>query len=60
MDGHRYGERALLDELPQDANAQVFIEVAEEEHRQELRDELPGVEVRSLVRGAAKDEMHWG
>ncbi|MFI6938459.1 SIP domain-containing protein [Streptomyces sp. NPDC050418] len=39
----------LLDELPSDARAQVFIEIAEEGHRQELR-ELPGVEVTWLVR----------
>ncbi|WP_112134321.1 SIP domain-containing protein [Glycomyces dulcitolivorans] len=43
----------LLDELPEDASAQVFIEVAEEAHRQELR-ELPGVEVRWLVRDGAE------
>ncbi|MFT3944612.1 MAG: siderophore-interacting protein [Ancrocorticia sp.] len=39
----------LLEELPKDARAQVFIEVAKDEHRQELR-ELPGVEVTWLVR----------
>ncbi|MFJ7071641.1 SIP domain-containing protein [Streptomyces sp. NPDC098781] len=39
----------LLDELPPDARAQVFIEIAEEAHRQELR-ELPGVDVTWLVR----------
>ncbi|MFI6874924.1 SIP domain-containing protein [Streptomyces sp. NPDC050400] len=39
----------LLDELPYDARAQVFIEIVEEAHRQELR-ELPGVEVTWLVR----------
>ncbi|MFJ6982056.1 MULTISPECIES: SIP domain-containing protein [unclassified Streptomyces] len=39
----------LLDALPSDARAQVFIEVAEDAHRQELR-ALPGVEVTWLVR----------
>lgn len=39
----------LLDELPADAEAQVFVEVAEHAHRTELR-ELPGVEVTWLVR----------
>lgn len=39
----------LLEELPTNARAQVFIEVAESAHRQELR-ELPGVEVTWLVR----------
>ncbi|MFF3713009.1 SIP domain-containing protein [Streptomyces phaeochromogenes] len=39
----------LLDELPPDARAQVFIEIAEDAHRQELR-ELPGVDVTWLVR----------
>ncbi|WTW98384.1 SIP domain-containing protein [Streptomycetaceae bacterium NBC_01309] len=39
----------LLDELPPDARAQVFIEISEDAHRQELR-ELPGVEVTWLVR----------
>ncbi|MFF8480410.1 SIP domain-containing protein [Streptomyces antibioticus] len=39
----------LLDELPSDARAQVFIEIAEDAHRQELR-ELPGVDVTWLVR----------
>ncbi|GAA2274551.1 hypothetical protein GCM10009853_030670 [Glycomyces scopariae] len=40
----------LLDELPGDARAQVFIEVAAEDQRLQLRD-LPGVEVTWLVRG---------
>ncbi len=44
----------LLDELPEDARAQVFIEVAEDEHRQELR-ALPGVEVTWLVRAGSGD-----
>ncbi|MGB4778960.1 SIP domain-containing protein [Microbacterium sp.] len=39
----------LLDELPTSARAQVFIEIADEEHRQQLR-ELSGVEVTWLVR----------
>lgn len=43
----------LLDELPGDARAQVFIEVAEDVHRLELRD-LPGVEVTWLVRDGAE------
>lgn len=43
----------LLDELPDAARAQVFIEVAEESHRLELR-ELPGVEVTWLVRGGSE------
>ncbi|WP_018639625.1 siderophore-interacting protein [Parafrankia elaeagni] len=42
----------LLDELPEGTRAQVFIEVAEKEHRQELR-ALPGVEVTWLVRDGA-------
>ncbi|MEI5519680.1 siderophore-interacting protein [Streptomyces brasiliscabiei] len=42
----------LLDELPPDARAQVFIEIAEEAHRQELR-EPPGVDVTWLVRPGA-------
>lgn len=42
----------LLDELPPAARAQVFIEIAEDAHRQELR-ELPGVEVTWLVRPGA-------
>ncbi|MET9107948.1 siderophore-interacting protein [Streptomyces zhihengii] len=44
----------LLDELPSDTRAQVFIEIAEDAHRQELR-ELPGVEVTWLVRSGATD-----
>ncbi len=40
----------LLDELPETAKALVFIEVAQDEHRPELR-ELPGVTVTWLVRG---------
>ena len=43
----------LLDELPDDTRAQVFIEVAEKEHRQTLR-ELPGVQVTWLVRDGAE------
>jgi NADPH-dependent ferric siderophore reductase len=43
----------LLEELPDTARAQVFIEIAEAEHRQELR-ELPGVEVTWLVRDGAE------
>ncbi|MFG1923189.1 SIP domain-containing protein [Cryptosporangium sp. NPDC048952] len=43
----------LLEELPEDARAQVFLEVAEEEHRETLR-ELPGVEVTWLVRDGAE------
>ena len=39
----------LLEELPDDARAQVFIEVSLDEHRIPLR-ELPGVEVTWLVR----------
>lgn len=42
----------LLDELPSDARAQVFIEIAEDAHRQDLR-ELPGVDVTWLVRPGA-------
>lgn len=42
----------LLEELDADSRAQVFIEIAEEAHRQHLR-ELPGVEVTWLVRGGA-------
>ncbi|MFD8067172.1 SIP domain-containing protein [Streptomyces parvulus] len=44
----------LLDELPSDARAQVFIEIAEDAHRQDLR-ELPGVEVTWLVRSGAAE-----
>jgi NADPH-dependent ferric siderophore reductase len=43
----------LLDELPDDARAQVFIEVAEQSHRLELRS-LPHVEVTWLVRDGAQ------
>jgi NADPH-dependent ferric siderophore reductase len=43
----------LLDELPDDARAQVFIEVAEDAHRLELR-ALPHVEVTWLVRDGAE------
>ncbi|WP_433826424.1 SIP domain-containing protein [Actinoplanes sp. CA-015351] len=43
----------LLDELPTETRARVFIEVAENEFRQELR-ELPGVEVTWLVRDGAE------
>jgi NADPH-dependent ferric siderophore reductase len=43
----------LLDELPDDARAQVFIEVAEDAHRLQLR-EQPGVEVTWLVRDGAE------
>lgn len=42
----------LLDELPSNARAQVFIEVADESCRQELRS-LPDVRVTWLVRGDA-------
>lgn len=43
----------LLDEAPDDTRAQVFIEVAEDAHRLELRS-LPGVEVHWLVRGGVE------
>ncbi|MGO1183941.1 MAG: SIP domain-containing protein [Micrococcaceae bacterium] len=43
----------VLEELPEDARAQVFIEVAEESHRLELRT-LPRVEVTWLVRDGAE------
>lgn len=43
----------LLDELPSDARAQVFIEIAQHEHRQQLR-ELPEVHVIWLVRDGAE------
>lgn len=43
----------LLDELPDDARAQVFLEVAEDAHRLELR-ALPLVEVTWLIRGGAE------
>ncbi len=42
----------LLEELPDDARGQVFIEVADLAHRQPLR-ELPGVEVTWLSRAGA-------
>ncbi len=42
----------LLDDLPEDARAQVFVEVAEDSHRLELR-VLPHVEVSWLVRAGA-------
>jgi len=43
----------LLEELPDDTRAQVFIEVAENAHRLELRS-LPRVEVTWLVRDGAE------
>ncbi|MFY1692806.1 SIP domain-containing protein [Plantactinospora sp. WMMB782] len=43
----------LLEELPEATRARVFIEIADNEHRQELR-ELPGVEVTWLVRAGAE------
>ncbi|GAA0621569.1 siderophore-interacting protein [Kribbella sandramycini] len=43
----------LLDELAEDTRAQVFVEVAEEAHRLELR-ALPNVEVTWLVRDGAE------
>lgn len=43
----------LLEELPRDARAQVFIEIAEHSHIQNLR-ELPGVTVTWLVRDGAE------
>lgn len=43
----------LLDELGSDARAQVFLEVADEAHRLELR-ALPNVEVTWLVRDGAE------
>lgn len=43
----------LLDELPGNARAQVFVEVAEDAHRLELRT-LPQVEVTWLVRHSAE------
>jgi NADPH-dependent ferric siderophore reductase len=46
----------LLDELPETAVGQVFIEVAEDEHRMQLR-QIPGITVTWLVRhGAATGE----
>lgn len=44
----------LLDELPHDARAQVFVEIAEDSHRQEVR-ELPGVHLTWLVRDGAPE-----
>jgi NADPH-dependent ferric siderophore reductase len=43
----------LLDEAPEDLRAQVFIEIAEDAHRQELR-ALPGVTVHWLSRAGAE------
>ncbi|MBB2947210.1 NADPH-dependent ferric siderophore reductase [Actinoplanes lutulentus] len=43
----------LLEELPEDTRAQVLIEIAANEDRQQLR-ELPGVEVTWLVRDGAE------
>ncbi|MFD4636480.1 SIP domain-containing protein [Lentzea sp. NPDC058436] len=43
----------LLDELPEGTRARVFVEVAEDSHRMELRD-LPHVEVTWLVRDGAE------
>lgn len=43
----------MLEELPEGTRAQVFIEVAEGEHRQELRD-ARGIEVTWLVRDGAE------
>ncbi len=43
----------LLDELPEGARAQVFVEVAEEAHRVPLRS-MPRAEVTWLVRGGAE------
>ncbi|MET0448156.1 MAG: siderophore-interacting protein [Aeromicrobium sp.] len=43
----------LLDELPDDARARVFVEVADDAHRLELRT-LPHVEVTWLVRHGAE------
>ncbi|WP_328474629.1 SIP domain-containing protein [Actinoplanes sp. NBC_00393] len=43
----------LLDELPEDTRARVFVEVAEDSHRLELRT-LPHVEVTWLVRDGAE------
>ncbi|GAB3274939.1 siderophore-interacting protein [Kineosporia babensis] len=42
----------LLEELPDDARAQVFIEVSDDVHRQDLR-KRPGVDVTWLVRNGA-------
>ncbi|MFC7619386.1 SIP domain-containing protein [Microlunatus sp. GCM10028923] len=43
----------LLEELPEDASGQVFVEVAEDSHRLDLR-RPAGVDVTWLVRGAAE------
>lgn len=43
----------LLDEAPEDLRAQVFIEVGDDSHRQQLR-ELPGVTVTWLSRDGAE------
>ncbi|MBB5856259.1 SIP domain-containing protein [Amycolatopsis umgeniensis] len=43
----------LVDELPEDTRARVFVEVAEDAHRLKLR-ELPHVEVTWLVRDGAE------
>lgn len=43
----------LLDELPEDARGEVFIEIAEADHAQKLR-ELPGVRVTWLSRDGAE------
>lgn len=45
----------LLDALPEAARAQVFVEIADESHRLELRT-LPNVEVTWLVRNEADNE----
>ncbi|WP_062437947.1 siderophore-interacting protein [Herbidospora daliensis] len=46
----------LLDELPPDARAQVFIEIAEDAYRQELR-ELPGVDVTWVRPGSLTEAV---
>lgn len=43
----------LLDDAPDDLRAQVFIEIAQDEHRQRLRT-LPGVTITWLSRNGAK------
>ena len=43
----------LLEELPEEARAQVFIEVAEADHRLELRT-APGIDVTWLIREGAE------
>jgi len=43
----------MLDDAPKDLRAQVFVEIAEDAHRQELR-ELPGVTVTWLARDGAE------